>query len=50
MTLIAEILTVLPLQHGTTPLHVVSDKNYSHMVKLLLERGAQVDMLDKVPQ
>ena len=43
------LLTVLPLQHGTAPIHVACEKNYPHIVKLLLERGAKVDILDEVP-
>lgn len=37
-----------PLQNGITPLHVASKRGNANMVRLLLERGAQIDAKTRV--
>lgn len=41
---------LISLQNGITPLHIASRRGNVIMVRLLLDRGAQIDAKTKVPQ
>ena len=36
------------VQHGTSALHAACVNGHSHIAEMLIERGSEVDILDKV--
>ena len=45
---VGALVVVLSLQHGTAPLHVTCLHGHSHIAKMLIERGADIDVQTKV--
>ena len=41
-------LLILNQKDGTTPLYIAAQNGYEQIVQILLEKGANVDLADKV--
>ena len=42
------VLRLLSLQRGSGPLHVACQRGRSHIAKMLIERGADIDIQSRV--